>query len=245
MLKAFNPPNTAEHAKPATTPAPKVAAPAAIPTNVHTPVKAIPPRKADQPSPPPSRFSIWLISNFFIFIKIYLLFVSLLKHFKIEDLHSNYKIKKGILYTKIGIYFFNYDKTIQIFLYLPLTKSNFMKIGKKLKTLRTSKGYTPDFVSEKIGVSKTTYGRYERDESTPDINILENIANLYELEMFELLSDEKIILTQKNKKGNKNGLVINHISEKLIEQFEKRIIEKEEKIKELKEIILELKSKNK
>ncbi len=119
-----------------------------------------------------------------------------------------------------------------------------MKIGEKLKTLRTSKGYTPDVVSEKIGVSKTTYGRYERNESTPDINILENIANLYELEMFELLSDEKIILTQNNKKGSNNGLVINQLSEKLIEQYEKRIEEKDDIIKELKETMLDLR-KNK
>lgn len=123
-----------------------------------------------------------------------------------------------------------------------------MKIGEKLKTLRTSKGYTPEIVSERIGVSKTTYGRYERNETTPDINILENIANLYELEMFELLSDEKIILTQNNKKGSNNGLVINQLSEKLIEQFEKQLVEKdkrieekEERIQELKEIIKELK----
>lgn len=116
-----------------------------------------------------------------------------------------------------------------------------MKIGEKLKTLRISKGYTPEIVSEKIGVSKTTYGRYERNESTPDINILENIANLYELEMFELLSDEKIILTQNNKKGNNNGLVINQISEKLIEQFEKQLIEKDKRLAEKDELIKELK----
>ena len=118
-----------------------------------------------------------------------------------------------------------------------------MKIGEKLKTLRTSKGYTPEIVSEKIGVSKTTYGRYERNESVPDLNILESIANLYELEMFELLSDEKIILNQKNKKGDNNGLVINQLSEKLIDQYEKRINEKDDIIKELKETIAELKSK--
>ncbi|WP_374540655.1 helix-turn-helix domain-containing protein [Flavobacterium sp.] len=118
-----------------------------------------------------------------------------------------------------------------------------MKIGEKLKTLRTSKGYTPEIVSEKIGVSKTTYGRYERNESVPDLNILESIANLYELEMFELLSDEKIILNQNNKKGDNNGLVINQLSEKLIDQYEKRINEKDDIIKELKETIAELKSK--
>ena len=118
-----------------------------------------------------------------------------------------------------------------------------MKIGEKLKTLRTSKGYTPEIVSEKIGVSKTTYGRYERNESVPDLNILENIANLYELEMFELLSDEKIIFNQNNKKGDNNGLVINQLSDKLIDQYEKRINEKDDIIKELKETIAELKSK--
>ena len=119
-----------------------------------------------------------------------------------------------------------------------------MKIGEKLKTLRASKGYTPDIVAEKIGVSKSTYGRYERIESVPDLNVLENIANLYELEMFELLSEEKIILNQRNKKGDNNGLVINQLSEKLIQQFEKRIIEKDEQIKELREIVIELKNKN-
>ena len=118
-----------------------------------------------------------------------------------------------------------------------------MKIGEKLKTLRTSKGYTPEIVSENIGVSKTTYGRYERNESVPDLNILENIANLYELEMFELLSDEKIIFNQNNKKGDNNGLVINQLSDKLIDQYEKRINEKDDIIKELKETIAELKSK--
>ncbi|WP_353167655.1 helix-turn-helix transcriptional regulator [Flavobacterium sp.] len=118
-----------------------------------------------------------------------------------------------------------------------------MKIGDKLKTLRTSKGYSPETVSERIGVSKTTYGRYERNETAPDINILENIANLYELEMFELLSDEKIILNQKNKKGDNNGLVFNNLSEKLIDQYEKRLLEKDERINELREIISELKAK--
>ena len=61
--------------------------------------------------------------------------------------------------------------------------------------------------------------------------------------MFELLSDEKIILNQKNKKGANNGLVVNHLSEKLIDQYEKRINEKDDIIQELKETIAELKSK--
>jgi transcriptional regulator with XRE-family HTH domain len=119
--------------------------------------------------------------------------------------------------------------------------STFMKIGEKLKTLRTAKGYTPETVSERIGVSKTTYGRYERDESVPDLNVIENIAKLYDLQLFELLSEDKIILNQHNTKGNNNGIVINQISEKLIEHLEKRITEKDELIAELRNIIAKLK----
>ena len=52
-----------------------------------------------------------------------------------------------------------------------------------------------------------------------------------------------MILNQKNKKGDNNGLVINQLSEKLIDQYEKRINEKDDIIKELKDTIAELKSK--
>jgi transcriptional regulator with XRE-family HTH domain len=44
-----------------------------------------------------------------------------------------------------------------------------MIIGKKLKTLRISKGYEPIEIAERLGISKTTYGRYERNETMPVI----------------------------------------------------------------------------
>lgn len=43
-----------------------------------------------------------------------------------------------------------------------------MKIGAKLKTLRTAKDFEPVDVAEKLGISKSTYGRYERNETVPD-----------------------------------------------------------------------------
>lgn len=110
-----------------------------------------------------------------------------------------------------------------------------MKIGNKLRALRTSKGYDSTDVAEKLGVSKTTYGRYERNETAPDINMIEKIANLYDIEIYELLIDDKLVFNQNNKKGDNNGVVINYLSEKLIEQYEIRIKEKDEIIRILKE----------
>ena len=48
-------------------------------------------------------------------------------------------------------------------------------------------------------------------------------------------------LTSKNKKGDNNGLVINQLSDKLIEQYEIRLKEKDEVIADLKQLIKELK----
>ena len=118
-----------------------------------------------------------------------------------------------------------------------------MLLGSKLKSLRTAKKYSPDLVADKLGISKSTYGRYERDESTPDVNILEKIATLYEIELYDLLSDEKIVFTQNNKKSHSNGLfVFNQLSDKIIELYESRIFEKDTIIREKNEEINKLKN---
>jgi transcriptional regulator with XRE-family HTH domain len=109
-----------------------------------------------------------------------------------------------------------------------------MNIGNKLKSLRVEKGYESVLMADKLGISETTYRRYERNESAPDINMLEKIAKVYDIELFDLLKDDKLVFNQQNKKGDNNGLVINQLSEKLIEQYEIRLKEKDEMILELK-----------
>lgn len=110
-----------------------------------------------------------------------------------------------------------------------------MKIGNKLKSLRANKGYTPDFVADKLGVSLITYRRYERNESVPDLNMLEKIANTYEISIADLLADENIVFSKGQNGGtSNNALIINQLSEKLIEQYEIRLKEKEEIIAEQK-----------
>ena len=117
-----------------------------------------------------------------------------------------------------------------------LNKNHFMKIGTKLKTLRTAKGFEPIDIAEKLGISKSTYGRYERNETVPDGNMLEKIAEVYEIDLVELLSDEKIILSSKQKGGtSNNALIINQLSDKLFEQYESRIVDLKEQNNDLKE----------
>ena len=113
-------------------------------------------------------------------------------------------------------------------------KYNTMKIGNKLKSLRVKKGYTPDFVVDKLEISLVTYRRMERDVSIPDINLIEKIANTFDIPIADILTDDKIILSQNQTGGtSNNALIINQLSEKLIEQYELRIKEKDIIINEL------------
>lgn len=110
-----------------------------------------------------------------------------------------------------------------------------MDIGNKLKTLRVKRKLEALDMAEILKISVNTYRKYERNESAPDLNMLEKIANVHEISILDLLKDESVIFNNnENKDCSINNLVINNLSEKLIEQYEERI-------KELKETIFELK----
>lgn len=72
--------------------------------------------------------------------------------------------------------------------------------------------------------------------------MLEKIASQYDISIADLLADEKIIFSSKQKGETlNNGLIIYQLSEKLIEQLDIRMKEKDEMIKELKAEIIQLK----
>lgn len=120
-----------------------------------------------------------------------------------------------------------------------------MKVGSRIKGLRIEKGFSTDLMAEKLGISEQTYRKYESDKNSLDLNQLEKIALTLGKNFIDLLP-ENILFTNNDQKG---GIAlayqsnIHQQSEKLIEQFEKRIIEKDEIIKDLKEAIFELKNK--
>ncbi len=110
-----------------------------------------------------------------------------------------------------------------------------MNIGNKIKTLRTAKKIEPIVLAEKLGISLSTYRRYERNESFPDINMLEKLSEVFEIDLSEILKDDSYTFyNTKNKGENIGNVVINYLSEKLIEQYEKRLQEKDFIIEELK-----------
>lgn len=116
-----------------------------------------------------------------------------------------------------------------------------MEIGKKLRTLRAERGFTQEKIADLLTIPQASYSNLENNKGKIDLKIIQKVAEIYEMEVIDLLKEEGFPFHQKNKKGDNNGLVINQLSDKLIVQYEIRLKEKDEIIADLKQLIKELK----
>ena len=74
-------------------------------------------------------------------------------------------------------------------------------IGRKIQDARKEKGYTQDFVAEKIDKSIDIYRSIENGRSVGSVASLLNICNILEITMddifYELLNKKEVILDKK------------------------------------------------
>ncbi|WCM41021.1 helix-turn-helix domain-containing protein [Flavobacterium sp. CBA20B-1] len=104
-------------------------------------------------------------------------------------------------------------------------------IGKKLQTLRKERGFSQEQVADKLHISQSAYARIESGESHSWANYIQKICETYEITPEELVSNESIVINN-NQQGGGGYIQINQLSEKLIQQYEERIKEKDEMIKD-------------
>lgn len=71
------------------------------------------------------------------------------------------------------------------------------KIGVFLKELRKQKGLTQEQLAERFSVSGRTVSRWENGNNLPDLDILIEISDFYEVDLREILNGER-------KSGNMN-----------------------------------------
>lgn len=66
-----------------------------------------------------------------------------------------------------------------------------VKIGSFLKTLRSEKGLTQEQLAEKVNVSRRSVSRWETGSNLPDLDVLMELADYYQVELRELLDGER------------------------------------------------------
>ena len=66
-----------------------------------------------------------------------------------------------------------------------------MKIGKNLQELRKEKGMTQEQLAEHFNVARRTVSRWETGSNMPDLDILIEMADFYDVDLRELLDGER------------------------------------------------------
>lgn len=66
-----------------------------------------------------------------------------------------------------------------------------LKIGRFIKELRKEKGLTQEQLAEQLGISRRTVSRWETGSNLPDLDILIEMADYYDVELRELLDGER------------------------------------------------------
>ena len=64
---------------------------------------------------------------------------------------------------------------------------NMLKMGAYLKKLRNEKGLTQEELSEKFGVTRRSVSRWETGDNLPDIDVLIEMSDFYNVELKDLL----------------------------------------------------------
>jgi transcriptional regulator with XRE-family HTH domain len=108
-------------------------------------------------------------------------------------------------------------------------------IGKRIREIRKSKDISIEKMAENLKVSYSTYQRIESGETNSWVSYLDTISSILEVEIEDIvLGKESIEQNNNHQKGGvavtQNLGTINNLSEKLIEQYEIRLKEKDETI---------------
>ncbi len=114
-----------------------------------------------------------------------------------------------------------------------------MEIFEKVKFYRESKRLSQEYVGARLNIEQSQYSRRESGQIPFTVDELQNLSELFEVEISDLMKDKMVVFNNHNQSGGNFGQYI-HLPEKLIEQYEERLKEKDEIIQLLKQRINQL-----
>ena len=71
------------------------------------------------------------------------------------------------------------------------------KIGKYIKKLRIDNHFTQKDLADKLGVTYQAVSKWENGKNIPDISVLKEMSNLFNVEISEILNGENNFFSQK------------------------------------------------
>lgn len=132
-----------------------------------------------------------------------------------------------------------------------------MSVNEKIRTIRETRNWSQEDMAEKMNMSKNGYAKIERGETKLNLHKLEQIANIFNIDVLELIKndDKNVLFFMNDHNTNYYGsnenltseidrlkLTLSH-KDDLLKQRDLVIEQKDSEISALKEIISLLKSK--
>lgn len=110
-----------------------------------------------------------------------------------------------------------------------------LMLGNKIRKIRTLKGYSQEYISDKLKISQSAYSDIETNKSKLDIIRIKQIANVLEVDFSDLIffDDNQIFYTSFTEKS-KDWLIPEKV---ILESFERERQNYKEIISHLKEEI--------
>jgi transcriptional regulator with XRE-family HTH domain len=98
-------------------------------------------------------------------------------------------------------------------------------IGEKIRQIRDLKGFSQEYISDKLGISQRAYSKIERNEIKIDWEKITEISKVFEIDPMDLISfDDNLIFNNCSQSGKFiNSQAHFNVPDKLIEQYESRI----------------------
>ena len=108
-------------------------------------------------------------------------------------------------------------------------------VGKKLKELRKSSLFMLEEIGERLNISTSTYTRMEKGQTASWTSMIDKICGIYKIEPEELLlpKEKYSLISNEQKGGATNNILISTLSDKAIELYERMLDEKDKKIADL------------
>lgn len=126
-----------------------------------------------------------------------------------------------------------------------------MEIADKIRKLREEHGWSQEKVAESLGITSNGYAKIERGETKINIRRLEELAELFGVDVLELVNaDNKHVIFFSNENsesvvlggnyGTINGTDVLQVMQKVILQKDEIIRQKDETIRQKDEIIKQM-----
>jgi transcriptional regulator with XRE-family HTH domain len=104
--------------------------------------------------------------------------------------------------------------------------------GDKIKKIRMMKGYTQEYMADKLGIAQNTYSKYENNSEKLPFETIERIAEALEVSLNEITSNDPIIINNQSSNKGAQGRIENYYSEQK-ELYEKLLDSKNREIERL------------